>query len=132
VRLLNRATAKRLLTDGSGSVNGVEYEYKGQLLQAIGPVVVATGGYGADFSPSGLLAKYRPDLASSNIATTNGEHCTGDGIRMAEAIGANLADMKQVQVHPTGLVDPRDPECKGWIWICFVFALFLMVAVLCQ
>lgn len=111
-RVINRATAKRLLTDASGAVTGVEYEHKGALHTAHGPVVIATGGYGADFSPSGLLAKHRPDLASSKIATTNGEHCTGDGIRMAEQIGANTVDMKQVQVHPTGLVDPRDPDCK--------------------
>lgn len=111
-RLLNRAVAKRLLTDANGAVTGVQYEHKGETHEAHGPVIICTGGYGADFSSTGLLAKYRPDLASSSIATTNGEHCTGDGIRMAEAIGANLCDMKQVQVHPTGLVDPRDPECK--------------------
>ncbi len=124
-RVINRATVKRLLTDASGVVTGVEYEHKGALHTAQGPVVIATGGYGADFSASGLLAKHRPDLANSNIATTNGEHCTGDGIRMAEQIGANTVDMKQVQVHPTGLVDPRDPNCKVKVrskdWVSSLF-----------
>jgi len=44
--------------------------------------------------------------------TTNGPHCTGDGIKMANAIGGALADMEYVQVHPTGLVDPKDPDNK--------------------
>jgi succinate dehydrogenase/fumarate reductase flavoprotein subunit len=28
------------------------------------------------------------------------------------AIGANGVDMDKVQVHPTGLVDPKDPNSK--------------------
>merc|ERR1719399_2751918 len=64
----------------------------------MGSVVLATGGFGADFSPEGILARVRPDLAS--FPTTNGEHCTGDGIKMAEAIGATCVDLESVQVHP--------------------------------
>merc|ERR1711912_147974 len=32
--------------------------------------------------------------------------CTGDGIKMAEAIGGKSIDLEWVQVHPTGLVKP--------------------------
>lgn len=60
-------------------------------------MVIASGGYGADFSKDGLMAKHRPDLIERNLATTNGQHCTGDGIVMAEAIGANTVDMTMVQ-----------------------------------
>jgi len=31
---------------------------------------------------------------------------------MSTAIGANPVDMKNVQVHPTGLVDPNEPDAK--------------------
>ena len=55
-----------------------------------------------------LLAKYRPDLL--HLPTTNGDHTTGDGIKMGEAIGARSIDLEWVQVHPTGLVEPDDPE----------------------
>ena len=48
-----------------------------------------------------LLAKYRPDLL--HLPTTNGDHTTGDGIKMGEAIGARSIDLEWVQVHPTGL-----------------------------
>lgn len=113
-RLLNKAKATKLLVDPANPnrIIGVEYEHKGQTLQEHGSVIITTGGYGADFSKQGLLHKYRPDLAEADIATTNGEHCTGDGINMGVAAGAATIDMNVVQVHPTGLVDPRDPECK--------------------
>merc|ERR1711948_21219 len=71
---------------------------------------LASGGFGADFSGDSLLAKYRPDLL--HLPTTNGEHCTGDGIKMGEAIGAKSIDLEWVQVHPTGLVKPDDPDAK--------------------
>ncbi len=45
-----------------------------------------------------------------HLPTTNGEHCTGDGIKMGEAIGAKSVDLEWVQVHPTGLVKPDDPD----------------------
>merc|ERR1712193_443894 len=75
-----------------------------------GCVILCSGGFGADFSNDSLLAKYRPDLL--HLPTTNGEHCTGDGIKMGEAIGAKIIDLEWVQVHPTGLVKPDDPDAK--------------------
>lgn len=33
-------------------------------------------------------------------------------MKMGSAVGANLVDMNQVQVHPTGLVHPKDPDAK--------------------
>merc|ERR1711937_122467 len=53
---------------------------------------------------------YRPDLM--HLPTTNGEHCTGYGIKMGEKIGAKTIDLEWVQVHPTGLVKPDDPDAK--------------------
>ena len=79
-------------------------------MQEHGPVILASGGFGADFTASGPLAKYRPDLL--HLPTTNGEHCTGDGIKMGEAIGAATIDLEWVQVHPTGLVKPDDADAK--------------------
>merc|ERR1712217_8402 len=70
----------------------------------------ASGGFGADFGQDSLLAKYRPDLL--HLPTTNGEHCTGDGIKVSEGIGASTIDLEWVQVHPTGLVKPDDPDAK--------------------
>lgn len=43
---------------------------------------------------------------------TNGDHCTGDCIKAGEAIGAKTIELEWVQVHPTGLVKPDDPDAK--------------------
>merc|ERR1712224_823252 len=69
-----------------------------------------SGGFGAGFGNDSLLAKYRPDLL--HLPTTNGEHCTGDAIKMGNAVNANSVDLEWVQVHPTGLVKPDDPDAK--------------------
>ncbi|KIM24623.1 hypothetical protein M408DRAFT_75649 [Serendipita vermifera MAFF 305830] len=109
VQVLKKAMVTRLLKEGE-TVVGVEYEYEGKKEQAYGPVILATGGYAADFTSNSLLKKYRPELWE--LPTTNGEHSTGDGHKMAIDAGAAAIDMDKVQVHPTGLVDPKDPEAK--------------------
>jgi flavocytochrome c len=109
-RIICKAEVNKLLTDGNGAVVGAQYMKDGQAQTEMGSVILATGGFGADFSPGGILARVRPDLA--HFPTTNGEHCTGDGIKIAEAIGATCVDLESVQVHPTGLVHPEEPDSK--------------------
>merc|ERR1712093_435566 len=57
-----------------------------------------------------IIKKWRPD--TFDLASTNGVHATGDGQKMVMAICGNGIDMDKVQVHPTGLVDPKDPGSK--------------------
>lgn len=109
-QVITKACATKLLTDADGSVSGVEYVKDGQTFTERGAVVIATGGYGADFADDSLLKKYRPDLA--HLPTTNGDHCSGDGIKMALDVGGGLKDMDRVQVHPTGLINPEEPDAK--------------------
>ena len=60
VRIIKKARVTRLLRDASEKeVIGCEFEVNGQLTQEMGPVVLATGGYAADFTPDSLLKKYR-------------------------------------------------------------------------
>lgn len=108
-KVVTKARVTNLIFE-NGAVVGVEYEKDGQTIKAHGPVILATGGYGADFSDDSLLKQYRPDLLY--LPTTNGDHCTGDGIKLALGVGANPADLEWVQVHPTGLVDPNEPDAK--------------------
>jgi flavocytochrome c len=109
-RIITKARAHTLLTNGKGTCMGLIYEKAGQNFQEHGPVILASGGFGADFTSDSLLAQYRPDLL--HLPTTNGEHCTGDGIKMGEKIGAKTIDLEWVQVHPTGLVKPDDADAK--------------------
>ncbi|KAH9894602.1 flavocytochrome c [Xylariomycetidae sp. FL2044] len=109
VQIIKKARVTSLNKDGN-KITGVTYEAGGESSTLDGPVVLATGGYAADFGDSSLLKQHRPD--TFGLATTNGSHATGDGQKMVMAIGGNAIDMDKVQVHPTGLVDPKDPGSK--------------------
>ncbi|KAI0137577.1 Flavocytochrome c [Hypoxylon sp. NC0597] len=109
VQIIKKARVTNLNKEGN-RVTGVTYESNGESATLDGPVVLATGGYAADFGDNSLLKQHRPDTLG--LATTNGSHATGDGQKMVMAIGGNGIDMDKVQVHPTGLVDPKDPGSK--------------------
>lgn len=68
-------------------------------------VVLATGGFGAN---SEMVQKYRPNL--KGFSTTNHQGATGDGIIMAQEVGADLTDIGEIQIHPT-----TDPE-SGYLF----------------
>ncbi|KAI0474595.1 FAD binding domain-containing protein [Xylaria cf. heliscus] len=109
VQIIKKARVTGLNKEGN-KITGVQYEFNGESSNLDGPVVLATGGYAADFTDTSLLKQHRPD--TYGLATTNGSHATGDGQKMVMAIGGNGIDMDKVQVHPTGLVDPKDPGSK--------------------
>merc|ERR1712203_432009 len=108
-RIITKARAHKLLMNGNTCI-GLVYEKGGKDEKEYGPVILASGGFGADFTQNSLLAQYRPDLM--HLPTTNGEHCTGDGIKMGEAVGGKSVDLEWVQVHPTGMGKPDDPDAK--------------------
>jgi flavocytochrome c len=109
VQLVKKARVTKINMDGN-KATGVTYEFGGESVSIDGTVVLATGGYAADFTDTSLLKKHRPDVY--DFASTNGVHATGDGQKMLMSIGANAIDMEKVQVHPTGLIDPKDPGSK--------------------
>lgn len=85
------------LVQTDGKITGVKATTaNGAVTINAGAVLLATGGFGAN---KALLGKYRDDL--KNYQTTNQPGATGDGILLAEAVGAKVVDMDQVQVHPT-------------------------------
>ncbi|MFA6506566.1 MAG: flavocytochrome c, partial [Treponemataceae bacterium] len=87
-----------LLTSSSGVVNGVEVtaadgkNYK----IAAKAVVLAAGGFAAN---NEMCAALVPSI--KGFATTNHPGATGDGIALAEKVGAAFVDMKEIQTHPT-------------------------------
>merc|ERR1719517_385991 len=108
-RIITKACVNKLLCEGGNCV-GLVFAKAGVEEKMFGPVILSCGGFGADFTSNSLLAQYRPDLL--HLPTTNGEHCTGDGIKMGAAIGGKSIDLEWVQVHPTGLVKPDDAYAK--------------------
>jgi len=71
-------------------------------------IVLATGGFAADRSKLSYLNLYRPELVK--IPATAGTFSTGDGITLAKEVDATTIDMDKVQIHPTGWIDPTDPN----------------------
>ncbi|KAL4902647.1 hypothetical protein BDW74DRAFT_62081 [Aspergillus multicolor] len=109
VQIIKKARVTSVNKEGN-LATGVTFEVDGETKTADGVVILATGGYAADFGDSSLLKQHRPD--TFGLSSTNGTHATGDGQKMLMSIGANGIDMDKVQVHPTGLVDPKDPTAK--------------------
>lgn len=98
IPVLLETTAKQILVDENGAVCGVVAADKegNEMTIDCTAVVLATGGFGAN---SDMVVKYKADLAG--FGTTNHAGATGDGIAMAEELGAALVDMDQIQTHPT-------------------------------
>ena len=59
-------------------------------------VILAAGGFGANLE---MVASYKPEL--EGFMTTNAAGIQGQGIEMAQAVGAAVVDMEQIQIHPT-------------------------------
>ena len=59
-------------------------------------VILATGGFGANLD---MVVSYKPEL--EGFMTTNAAGIQGQGIVMAQALGAATVDMNQIQIHPT-------------------------------
>ncbi len=89
--------ATELLTDAEGKICGVKAEGEdNNYVINCKAVILATGGFGAN---EDMYTQYRPDLKGT--VTTNAPGATGDGIVMAQALGADLVDIEQIQLHPT-------------------------------
>ncbi len=94
MRLNNRVT-KILMKNGK--VAGVQVKTpKGMETINAKSVILATGGFGANHK---MVEKYRPEL--KGFSTTNHPGATGDGIVLAQQVGAGLTDIEQIQIHPT-------------------------------
>ncbi|MEK1465036.1 flavocytochrome c [Limosilactobacillus fermentum] len=97
IPVFNRTKVIKLLQDADGRVNGVEVK-SGDLTKQVSAkaVILATGGFGASKE---YIERFRPDL--KDYKTTNQPGATGDGLKLAENVGAELMQMNLVQVHPT-------------------------------
>lgn len=123
VQILLDTKVKKLLQNDDGRVNGVEVDYlvppslvqgKSNPIHWKAPnVILATGGFAADRTEKSYLAEYRPELL--NMPATAGNFSTGDGVKLSTFIGAGLVDMDKIQIHPTGWVDPADPNNRNKI-----------------
>lgn len=102
-------TAKELVVEND-KVVAVKAEFDGKEItySANNGVIIATGGFGSNLD---MRVKYNPDM-NEKILSTNSVGSTGDGITMAENIGAELVDMEYIQTYPT-----CDPELGTLLYV---------------
>ena len=101
IPVFNNAKVTKLLQDNKQQVTGVQVDTpEGQVKVSANAVLLASGGFG---SSKELIKKYRPDLV--NYQTTNQPGATGDGLKLASQIDAQLEQMDFIQVHPTAQTD---------------------------
>ena len=112
VTILTNTEAKALIANGSDKdrINAVEAERNGKkyVFEAKNGVVLATGGFGANIE---MRKKYNADMDESILSTTS-PGSTGDGLVMAEAIGAEMVDLGYIQTYPT-----CDPETGRLLYV---------------
>ena len=98
IPVLYETPAVELIVD-KGRVTGVKAlsEDKEYTFLAKDEVILASGGFGSNLE---MRVKYNKDV-DENILSTNTVGITGDGITMAEKIGAQLEDMPFIQTYPT-------------------------------
>ena len=101
VDIMLNTTATKLI-EKDGSVVGVEATDKSgnPFKVKAKAVILATGGFGANHK---MVEEFRPEL--EGFSTTNHDGATGDGITMAQEVGADLMQIEQIQIHPT--TDPK-------------------------
>lgn len=98
IPVLYETPAVELIVD-KGRVTGVKAlsEDKEYTFLAKDGIILASGGFGSNLE---MRVKYNKDV-DENILSTNTVGITGDGITMAEKIGAQLEDMPFIQTYPT-------------------------------
>ena len=98
VQMMLNTTATEILTDDNGAAVGIKATgASGETITINAKaVVLTTGGFGANLD---MVVEYKPEL--KGFMTTNAPGILGQGIKMAQAIGADTVDMDQIQIHPT-------------------------------
>ena len=99
----SRTSAPSAEADGDGAAEADENADEPAAFDLhSGAVVLATGGFAAN---AGMRRRFAPELPARFPTTANPrgnllDGATGDGIRMAEAVGARLIGMRDIQIMP--------------------------------
>lgn len=107
----------------NGNVTGVKAKQgkNDVIVKASNGVIIATGGFARNKE---MIKKYDIHWGElDNLGSTNSVSATGDGITMAESIGANLTGMEYIQLLPVG--DPVTGGMQGNISINAANQLFI-------
>lgn len=91
--------ANELIQDDKGKVTGVKAQDKDDTqitFHATDAVILTTGGFGSNID---MRKKYNSEY-DERYLSTDSEGTTGDGIVMAQEVGAALTNMESIQTYP--------------------------------
>ena len=123
-KIMTRTTVNSIILDASGRVTGVSGTmYDGTEVNAYAKkgVILATGGYAAniDLVLDGNVY-WSTEYLSKATKTTNRSSLQGDGIAMAEVIGAATTGMGFTQLMPISWVDNGNLAFGGGNYACWI------------
>ncbi len=109
VEIYTNTQAKKLVVEND-KVVAVKAENNGKEISfnAKNGVILASGGFGSNLE---MRIANNPEM-DEKILSTNSVGSTGDGITMAEEIGAQTVDMQYIQTYPT-----CDPETGTLLYV---------------
>jgi len=94
--LLGTKATEIIMKDGTAAGVICEGPDGGTVTINADAVIIASGGFGANLD---MVVELDPSL--EGFVTNNSPGATGDGILMAQAVGAAVRDMNEIQIHPT-------------------------------
>ncbi len=122
-QIMLRTNVKELLTEGSRVVGVKAVRYDGTEINAYAAkgVILATGGYAANLTKVVEENIYwSPEYLSTKTKTTNRSSLQGDGVTMAQKIGADATGMGFTQLMPISWVDNGNLAFGGGNYACWI------------
>ena len=107
VKIFTDTTAVDLITDKNGRVTGVTAKAHGKTIKfnASKGVILATGGFASNVKLRQAVnnGPWKDVVLDRKIGSTNSfKAAQGDGLKLAQKVGAELIDLDFIQLHPGG------------------------------
>ena len=96
---------QNIVTGVKVSITNSSTNQKEIIIKESDAVVVAAGGFSHNRE---MIAEYAPELLP--YPSTNKLGTEGEGIKLCREIGAKVVHLEHIQLHPTGFIDPAEPN----------------------
>lgn len=122
-KIMLRTTAEELIVEDGRvtGVKGIQYDGTQVTAHATKGVIIATGGYAANLNMVVDTNVYWSDeYLSASTKTTNRSSLQGDGIKMAQAVGADVTGMGFTQMMPISWIDDGNLAFGGGNYAVYI------------
>lgn len=122
-KIMLRTTAEELIVEDGRvtGVKGTQYDGTQVTAHATKGVIIATGGYAANLNMVVDTNVYwSNEYLSASTKTTNRSSLQGDGIKMAQAVGADVTGMGFTQMMPISWIDDGNLAFGGGNYAVYI------------